>query len=781
MENTSAQANQDLPERLSPWWRNAVILVLVFGFSVLTWVAVRAYQDAPPIPKKVVDSTGATVFTGDDILAGQQVFLKYGLMENGTIWGHGAYLGPDFSAQYLHTLIVDGNEATASQRYHRSLEALTVAERGAVNAEVQQSLRQNRYDPTAETLTFTPVEAASYQKQIAGWAAYFSEPGGDAGLPAKYINDPQELRQLTAFFAWTAWASAANRPGKLYSYTNNFPYDPMGGNTPTSDAVLWSALSLVALLGGTAAVLFASGRFDFLGWTGSRKHVHPQMIPGGTATGSQRATIKYFVVVGLLLLVQVAAGAATAHYRADPRTFYGVDLSSLLPSNIVRTWHVQLAIFWIATAYVAGALFLAPSIGGGEPKGQVRWTNLLFGALVLVVGGSLLGEILGINQLLGNFWFWFGHQGWEYLDLGRAWQVLLAIGLVVWVILLFRAVAPARKDPDRREISSLFLYAGVGIPLFYVPAMFFTSTSNFSVVDTWRFWIIHLWVEGFFELFVTVMVAIIFLKLGMVSHQTAARVVYLDAILYLGSGIIGTGHHWYWTGQSNITMALGATFSALEIVPLTLLTLDAWNFIKLTRGRCDICGQEVAVPHKWTFYFLIAVGFWNFVGAGVFGFLINLPIVSYFEVGTMLTPSHGHAALMGVFGMLGLALMVFAMRQVLADIQWQRVEKYIRISFWGLNAGLVLMVVSSLFPGGVLQLVDVVNNGYWHARGPEFLNGGIMPMIEWARLPGDLVFSLVGAVPIIIAIGLTYLYLRQSPRGRKAPSPTPLRGAKTPV
>jgi nitric oxide reductase subunit B len=485
------------------------------------------------------------------------------------------------------------------------------------------------------------------------------------------------------------------------------------------------------------------------------------MIPGGGAARSQKATIKYFVVVALLLLAQVAVGAATAHYRADPGTFYGIDLSRLFPSNIVRTWHLQLAIFWIATAYIAGGLFLAPSLGGREPRGQVVGVNLLFGALAFVVGGSLLGEILGINQILGKLWFWIGHQGWEYLDLGRAWQVLLALGLVLWIILLFRAIAPARKDPGRREISSLFLYAAIAIPLFYLPAMFFTSTSNFSVVDTWRFWIIDLWVEGFFELFVTVMVAIIFFQLGVVTHQTATRVVYLDAILYLGSGIIGTGHHWYWTGQTNITMALGATFSALEIVPLTLLTLDAWDFIKLTRGHCDICGQEISIPHKWTFYFLMAVGFWNFVSAGVFGFLINLPIVSYFEVGTLLTPNHGHAALMGVFGMLGMALMVFALRQVLADAEWERVEKYVRVSFWGLNIGLALMVVTNLFPGGVLQLVDALNNGYWHARGPEFLTETTMRTLEWLRLPGDLIFSGVGVVPILIAAGLTYRLTRR--------------------
>jgi nitric oxide reductase subunit B len=733
----------------------------VFGLAILIWLAAKTYTDAPPIPNKVVTASGEVLFTRDDIVGGQQIFLRYGLMENGTIWGHGAYLGPDFSAEYLHTLADDVGQAIAQQHYSANLSGLNPAQRNGVDAEVAQVLQKNRYDARTDTLTLTEPESVSYRKQIAKWTTYFSEPARSAGLPPRYIHDPQELQQLTGFFAWTAWASVARRPGRSYSYTNNFPYDPAVGNTPSADALLWSALSLITLLAGTAAVLLAFGRFDFLGWKGKAAHVHPQLLPGVT-TESQRATVKYFVVVAVLFLAQAVVGGAAAHYRAEPGGFYGVDLSRLLPSNIARTWHLQLAIFWIATAYVAGGLLLAPSLGGKDPKGQVQGINFLFVALVVVILGSLLGEILGINQLLGNLWFWFGHQGWEYLDLGRAWQILLAVGLAAWVVLLFRAVAPARRDPERREIASLFLCSAATIPLFYLPAMFFDGTSHFSVVDTWRFWIIHLWVEGFFELFATVMVAIIFHQLGIVSRQTAARVVYLDAILYLGSGILGTGHHWYWTGQGTITMALAATFSAMEVVPLTLLTLDAWDFMKLTRARCDICGKEISIPHRWTFMFLMAVGFWNFVGAGVFGFLINLPIVSYFEVGTILTPNHGHTAMMGVFGMLAVALMVFAFRQVLADEQWGRVERYIRTSFWGLNVGLALMVVSNLFPGGVLQLLDVLHNGYWHARGPEFLNERIMRIIEWSRLPGDAVFIGLGVVPAVIAAGLTYARMRGS-------------------
>ena len=742
-----------MAESLSPWWRNSVILVLAIGFSILLWIAVRAYSDAPPIPDRVVNARGEAICTGADILAGQQVFLKYGLMENGTVWGHGAYIGPDFSAEYLHTLTMDAREMIARGVYRRGPGNLTPIEAETVNAEVRRLLKENRYTPETRTLLYTPEETASFKGQIAKWTAYFSNPSLNGGLMVGMIGNPAENRQLTTFFAWAAWASVANRPGKSYSYTNNFPYDPAAGNTPGSASILWSTLSLISLLGGIAAVLFAFGKFNYLGWKGKEGHVRP-LVPPGASTVSQRATMKFFVIVAVLFLAQVLVGGATAHYRADPSSFFGLDLARYFPGNIFRTWHLQLAVFWVATAYVAGGLFLASSLGGKEPKGQARGIGLLFWALVVVVFGSLLGEMFGVYQKLGKFWFWFGHQGWEYLDLGRAWQILLALGLVFWLFLLFREIAPVRRDPERGEISSLFLFAAAAIPLFYLPAMFFGSASNFSVVDNWRFWIIHLWVEGFFELFATVLVAVIFFQLGLITRLTASRVVYLDAILYLGSGIVGTGHHWYWTGQSTVTMALAAMFSAMEVVPLTLLTLDAWDFIKVTRAQCEMCDKKMAVAHKWTFYFLIAVGFWNFVGAGVFGFLINLPIVSYFEVGTLFTPNHGHAAMMGVFGMLALALMVYAMRQVSTDEQWIKTEKYVRVSFWGLNAGLALMVATNLFPGGVLQFADVLNNGYWHARGADFLNS--IRIIEWLRMPADVIFIGLGVVPMLVATALTW-------------------------
>jgi nitric oxide reductase subunit B len=747
-------------ENLSRWWRVAVIATMVFGFGVLGLLMVKTYDNAPPIPDRIADAAGNTVFTGQDIRDGQQIFLKYGLMDNGSIWGHGGYLGPDFSASYLHAWAMVAAEEGARARFGKAYAALSGADRAAVDGEVAARFRINSYDPATATLTLPPAGVEAFRQQQARWAGYFERPERNGGLAPNLITDKGEIRSLTAFFAWAAWGSVAERPGTGHSYTNNFPYDPLVGNRPTGTALIWSAISLVALLGGTALALLAFGRFDYLGWHGATAPMEAWRI-----SDAQRATLKYMGVAAALLLGQVFFGAAIAHYRADPGDFYGFDLASWFPSNLMRTWHLQAALFWIATAFVAGALFVAELLGGGAPSYQRPAIHLLFGAFAIVIVGSMLGEWAGILQWLPRTWFWFGNQGWEFLELGRFWQILLIAGLSIWFVLLLRAVAPALRNPERKSFARFFLLAGAAIPMFYLPALFFGADTNYTIVDAWRFWIIHLWVEGFFEFFVTVIVSIIFYEMGLVHRLTALRTIYLDAILYFAGGLIGTGHHWYWTGQTEANLALSATFSALEVVPLTMISLDAWSFVRTTQGNHGMIDR-----HRWTFYFIMAVGFWNFVGAGVFGFLINTPIVSYYEVGTILTPNHGHAALMGVFGMLGIALMVFVLREAVREDVWRRISPLIAISYVGLNLGLLLMILLSLLPGGLLQLHAVIENGYWYAREQAFTASPLPRRLEWLRMPGDLVFMFAGVVPLTLALAWGYASLWRAPAPQAEPA-----------
>jgi nitric oxide reductase subunit B len=529
----------------------------------------------------------------------------------------------------------------------------------------------------------------------------------------------------------------------------------------TAEALLWSVLSLVALLGGSGIVLFVFGRFDWLGWQrheGPEDEIRRFRDPDKVRLSpSQRAMPWYFLVVAGLFLLQGLLGGANAHYHVEPEGFYGLELARLLPYNLSRMWHVQLALFFVSAAFLAMGIFLAPMIAGREPKHQKPLALALFGALVLVVVGSLAGEAISLAGLMPGeeAWFWVGSQGWEYLDLGRLWQMLLVVGMFLWVVILIRGLWRRLPDEHMGNMPWLFLYSALSIPVFYAVGMVFGKNVTFVVADFWRFWVVHLWVEDFLELFTTIMVAYIFVLLGVVRSRVATTVIYLDIILYSVGGVIGTMHHLYFSGAPAAHMALGAFFSAMEVIPLLLLTYEAWHFMQLGAppGQRSVLGTDsAAFPHKWAVMFLIAVGFWNFLGAGVFGFLINLPIVSYYEIGTQFTANHGHGALMGVYGMLAMAFFMFVARYFIPRDKSS--ERAMRISFWSLNLGLGWMMFANLFPVGYLQLADSLRNSYWHARRPEFFSQPLVQFFEWMRLPGDTLFLVGGILPVV------YLALR---------------------
>jgi nitric oxide reductase subunit B len=718
---------------LSPRWLQGIVLTFVVGFAILGYLAIRIYRESPPIPARVVSESGQTIFTAEDIRAGQEAFLTYGLMQYGSIYGHGAYLGPDFTADYLHRLAVEmtrayGGGAAALERTRREL-------------------RENRYDPAIDVLTWTDAQAGAFENLRAHYEAEVLDrrASGGGGLGPHAIKDPAVSRQVVAFIAWTAWTAAATRPGKQHSYTNNWPPEELVGNHLTQEAVVWSALSIIALLGGIGLVLTCFGRYSsFLGWHVEEARRLRFRAPSEiTLTPAQRATAWYFAVVAVLFLAQTLLGGATAHYHAETGGFFGYDLARVLPYNLARTWHLQLALFWVVASFLAAGIFIAPVITGSEPRGQRALTFALLAALFVVVVGSLAGEAASYKGILeGAARPFIGAQGWEYLDLGRLWQLLLTLGLVIWCVIVFRGLRETLQRAHFANLPYFFFYSALSIPLFYAVGLLAQSRTHFAIADFWRFWVVHLWVEDFLELFTTIMVAYIFVLLGIVSAKTALRVIYLDILLYSCGGVVGTMHHMYFSGTPAIHMALGAFFSAAEIVPLTFLTVEAWTFLQLG-ARQQEGAEQFQFPHRLAVMFLVAVGFWNFLGAGVFGFLINLPVVSYYEIGTQLTANHGHAAMMGVYGMLAVSLLVFCLRYYLRPEDWN--ERMISFSFWALNLGLVWMVFANLFPIGVLQLGDVVTNGYWHARSLEFFERHTY--IEWMRLPGDAAVIL-GTVPL---------------------------------
>lgn len=733
---------------ISPWWRHGAVLVVILGISGLIFMRHQTIQGAPPIFKQAVDESGRVLFTGEDILSGQAVFQKYGLMDYGSVFGHGAYRGPDFTADALHRTGEFMKDYGAKQKYNTPFSRLEESKKAELEQQVIKELKTNRYDPDAQTLILSPAQAYAFVNLTEHYQKYFIEGETNGPIPPGYISSPEEIRQMTSFYYWTAWAAVTPRPGKEHTFTNNWPPDDSVGNRPSTAVFLWSVLSIISLFGALGLVLMFFGRFDFLGWGhGKPTDIQTPPIEAMPLSASQKATYKFFVIVSVLFVFQTFMGVVTAHYFVEGGGFYGFDIRKIFPTTITRSWHLQLSIFWIATAWLATGIFVGPMISKKEPKFQSLLVNVLFAAVVIVAVGSIFGEWLGVQNLLGHLWFWLGHQGWEYLELGRVWQILLTVGMVIWAFIVFRAIRPTLQGENPGSMPYLLLYSIVAIPLMYSFGMMYTPRTNFAVADFWRWWIVHLWVEGFFELFTTIVVAHIFVLLGIVRSQAALRIVYLDIILYLGSGMIGTAHHYYWTAQPAINLALGAVFSAMEVVPLVLLTLEAWDFIRLRYDESVIGVDPNVFPHKWTVMYLMAVGFWNFLGAGIFGFLINLPIVSYYEHATYLTSNHGHGALMGVYGNLALAAMAFCARITIRPERWS--NRIWAVSFWCINLGLLAMLMLSIFPAGVYQLIESFKHGFWFARSPEFIQSAFFQKCTWARVLGDVLFVAGGTIPIM--------------------------------
>jgi nitric oxide reductase subunit B len=717
---------------ISRKWLNAAIFIYVVGFFVMGWLAYRVHVGQPPVPLQVIGADGGVIFTGSDIMAGQKVFLNRGLMQYGSIFGHGGYLGPDYTADYL--------------RRSSELVLAAYAAEQRLDGEEQTVLefKTNRYDPETQNLTFTSKQVQAFRELVRYYTTYFSDPTTEKGLLPAAITNGDDLHDLTAFFAWTAWAGSTLRPGKTYSYTNNWPPEPRVRNVPTGAMVTWSVLSLIALLGGIGVLLAAFGRWNWLGWHGRESEEVIFRRPGEVAlTPGQRATAWFFLVMATLFVAQALLGGASQHYRAEIANFFGFDLAQIMPFNLARTWHVQLAIFWVATSFLAAGIFIAPMVARREPRGQAAMAYALVGALVIIVAGSLAGEFAGVHGWILNAWF--GHQGFEYLDLGRFWQILLTAGLAFWAFLVFRVLRTRLRDDAVGNMPWLFFFSALTLPAFYGVGLLARQEMNFTSTDFWRFWVVHLWVEDFLELFTTIMVAYMFVLLGVVREKVALTVIYLDIILYSVGGVIGTMHHLYFSGAPVEHMALGAFFSAAEVIPLTFLTLEAWSFLRI--GTAQQQHTKSPFQHLWAVMFLVSVGFWNFVGAGIFGFLINLPIVSYYEIGTALTANHGHASMMGVYGMLAAGLALFALRYIMPEEKWS--NRAAKISFWSLNIGLAWMVFATLFPLGMLQLYESVSNGYFEARQLQFLTGETVTLIEWLRLPGDVLFIFGGTLPLL--------------------------------
>ncbi len=733
-------------------WRGPLIFIFIISLLGVGMIGFQTYVDAPPMAG-FKDDQGKVLFDYETIVRGQEVFHEKALMEYGSYFGDGAQRGPDFTAEALNVMAKRMNEFYAAE-----VKAKTGVEpdefmQKQLAERVKKELKQNTYNKGENLVALNAAQTYAYQGVVKYYQDFYIDNNDGKGFPPKnFLTDRNRVSDLASFFFWGAWVCVVERPGNDFSYTHNWPYDPYAGNTPTSPVILWSVLGMLAFVLMCGIVLYFIGQYNQL----PNKFFKPpkrdlftvERVANFKPTPSQKASYKFFAVAILLFAVQVVGGLVTLNDFINWLGFVGINVADSLPVNIPRTWHIMLSLYWISTCWIASSIFILPILAKKEVSGQLPLINTLFAGLFILVAGSLVGMTLGPLGMMGEWWYWFGHQGWEFVDFGKAFQVLLMGIFALWIVVVYRGLRPAFVKGEPWSLPKWIMYSVVGIPLLFLSGFVAQPDTNFVIADFWRWMVIHMWVEAFFEVFITVIVSYLMVLMGLVSRNAAIRVVYFATILFLGTGLLGISHNFYWNAKPVATMALGSVFSTLQFVPLILLTVEAWRFKNMPRLAVGDVGHDQIKGFGFpeVFKFLIAVNFWNFFGAGVLGIIINLPIMNYFEHGTYLTVNHAHAALMGVYGNVSIAALLFASRLIIKPAAWN--EKVLNISFWSINIGLMLMVILDLFPAGSIQFKAVVEQGLWYGRSSEFMDYGIFKSLTWMRGIGAVVFFFGGVIPI---------------------------------
>lgn len=733
------------------WWL-PLLLIFIVSAAGVSMIAVHTYTEAPPIPTYVT-SKNETVFYKEDVLNGQAIFQKYALMEYGTMFGDGGNRGPDFTAEALHHVSQYMNDYYRMQLKDDANKEMLI--KGAAE-QVKAEIKANHYNKNANEVTLTDAQAFAAGELVKFYNQKFTNSSSEGAFkPTGYITDAAEIRSLTAFFFWGSWVCGVERPGKQYSYTHNWPFDPAAGNTPSSAIILWSIIGSLGLIFGLGLVLYYHGKLEKLDDDAYTNKAQPFMsreeIKKFKPNTVQRATYKFFYVAILLFAVQVLAGILTVHDFVGFVNFFGFNISEPLPITVTRSWHVQLSILWISACWIGASFFMMSLVSPQQKPKQVSLINSIFWITVLLTAGSFVGMLLGPKGIIGKNWYWLGHQGWEFVEPGKLWQGMLGVVFILWAITLYRGIKPVMKLKQPWDLPNWLVYATFGIIILLLSGFIATPKTNFVIADFWRWMVVHMWAEAFFEVFTTVLIGYFMVQMGLVSRRAATRVIYLAALLFLGSGLLGISHNFYWNAKPVFTMALGSVFSTLQVVPLVLLTLEAWRFSKLPKVLEETNRVNGDLNKRFgfseVFLFLLAVNFWNFFGAGVLGFIINLPIANYYEHGTYLTVNHGHAALMGVYGNLALAAILFCC-QLLFKADWWR-PRVIKTVFWSINVGLLLMVLLDLFPAGIYQFKTVTEQGLWYARSSSFIESNGFQTLTWLRIIGGSLFTLGGVIPLV--------------------------------
>lgn len=712
------------------FWIIAIIMV-----SMLIYYTANLQKEVPPIPQEVVSASGEVLYTYDDVVEGKAFFQQFDLTDWGSLLGMGAYIGPDFSTDLLHYRAEHLYDHYGQELYGKKNAELSDIERGAVKERVKQDFRAET-KLVEGTTVYTEASAAAYKKNVEYVVDMLVNGDRERGFRGGIIL-PEEAVKIAAFFDWAQLVSSSLRPGTERTWSNNWPHEPMIDQDLTffsHKVSLWEFLILWTL---TIVIVFLSYEYLF------KKEENEQLEEPLKITSifpSQKKLLKYIPIVSALMVVQMVMGGYLAHLYTDPTSDFIIS-QDLLPFNVIRSMHTQLAILWVAVGWLVGGLLIAPWVANKDHK--YPWlVNVLWAALIVVAVGSIIGMYMGATGQMRDTWFWLGNEGRELLNLGRVWDIGLVIGLVFWFLLIISLI---RKAATNNPIVSTIIWSAFAIATLYMAGMMpiHKIMPNYTVDDYYRWWVIHLWVELTFELFAAGVIAFFTVSLGLITHKTAVRVMFFELFLISLSGTLGVGHHYFWQGLDEYWIAVGGIFSALEPLPLALMIIEAWKNQreKLYSGE----RFDFSIPFLW----IGGSAVMNWIGAGFFGMMINTPTINYYTHATYLIMPHGHVALLGAFGYIAIAFLYMTSRtNALANnLVWN--DKLSRIAFWILTVGALLYTIPT-YVIGMYQGQVAMESGYFAARLRETVE--VMEGWMWARTVPDGLMILAG---VLIFVDLT--------------------------
>ncbi len=681
----------------------------IIGIAMVTVLIVftaRLSKEVPPIPQTVKSVSGDTLYTYNDVVDGKVFFQQFDLTDYGTLLGMGAYLGPDFSAEFFHKRAEFLYEYYAKEIFQKSRKELNSMELAGIKERVKQDFRKETFLKENGVL-YSPGSALAYQENKK-YLVNFLVNGDKSRAWRSGVIRKEEAEKISAFVDWSQLVASSIRPGTNRTWSNNWPKEPLVDQDTNWNSHFYSLWEFLLLWPLSIAVVFIAYEYFF---KTREEEALEKPFEVKAMFASQKKLLKYVPIVSLFLLIQVIIGGYMAHLYMDPVNNFIIS-QEILPFNVMRALHTNIAILWVAIGWLVGGLLIAPWVANEDLK--FPWlVDVLWVALLVVGGGGLTGIYLGATGHMREVWFWLGNEGRELLNLGRVWDIGLVIGLVMWFLMV---VSLVRKAKENNILVGTIIWSAFGVATLYIAGMMpiHKIVPNYTVDDYYRWWVVHLWVELTFELFAAGVLAYLTVLLGLVSRKTAERIMLFELGLIMASGTLGVGHHYWWQGLDEYWIAVGGIFSALEPLPLVLLMIEAW------KNKEDIRKQGQDFPYAVPFMWLAGSAALNWFGAGFLGMVINTPTVNYYAHGTYLIMPHGHVALLGAFGYISLAFIYFTARTnaLVNHLEWN--DRLSQWGFWLLTIGVILFALPTIIIG-FMQTEVAFESGYYAARSREVL------------------------------------------------------------